>query len=266
MIIVGELINASRKTISKAIEANDTSLIQDLAVSQANAGADYIDVNAGIFVGSEPDYLEWLVQTTQEVVDRPCAIDSPDPQAIEAALKVHKGVPLINSISLEKERYNNLMPLIAGSELNIVALCMSDDGMPTTADDRLQVADYLVNALVKNGIGINNIYVDPLVQPISVDNSFGLEFLNAVEKIRKTFEGVHTICGLSNISYGLPNRKYLNQIFLSLAICKGLDTAIVNPLDKNMMGNIIATEGLLGMDPFCMQYLKAHRSGKFKLT
>jgi 5-methyltetrahydrofolate--homocysteine methyltransferase len=99
-----------------------------------------------------------------------------------------------------------------------------------------------------------------------VDNSFGLEFLNAVEKIRKTFEGVHTICGLSNISYGLPNRKYLNQIFLSLAICKGLDSAIVNPLDKNMMGNIIAAEGLLGKDPFCMKYLRAHRSGQFTST
>ena len=263
MIIIRELINASRKAIGAAIEAGDTEAVQKVAKDQAEAGADFIDVNAGIFVGKEPQYLKWLVQTVQEVTDTPCAIDSPDPAAIEAALKVHKGIPMINSISLEKERYEKLMPIIAGTDMRVIALCMSDEGMPQTVDDQLKIADKLVNGLVQNNVSIENIFVDPLVQPLSVNDLFGLEFLNAIELIMKRFEGVHTACGLSNISYGLPVRKFMNQTFMAMAIAKGLDGAIVNPLDKKMMANIIAAEALVGKDNFCMDYLKAYRAGLF---
>ncbi|MCG2778800.1 MAG: methyltetrahydrofolate cobalamin methyltransferase [Desulfobacterales bacterium] len=260
MIIIGELINASRKAIGAAIEAGDTEAVQKVAKDQAEAGADFIDVNAGIFVGKEPQYLKWLVQTVQEVTDTPCAIDSPDPAAIEAALKVHKGIPMINSISLEKERYDNLMPIVAGTDLKVIALCMSDEGMPQTVDDRLKIAEKLVTGLVQNNVSIENVFVDPLVQPLSVNDLFGLEFLNAIELIMKRFEGVHTACGLSNISYGLPARKFMNQTFMAMAIAKGLDGAIVNPLDKKMMANIIAAEALVGKDNFCTDYLKAYRA------
>ena len=263
MIIIGELINASRKAIGAAIEAGDTEAVQKVTKDQAEAGADFIDVNAGIFVGKEPQYLKWLVQTVQEVTDTPCAIDSPDPAAIEAALKVHKGIPMINSISLEKERYEKLMPIIAGTDMRVIALCMSDEGMPQTVDDRLKIADKLVNGLVQNNVSIENIFVDPLVQPLSVNDLFGLEFLNAIELIMKRFEGVHTACGLSNISYGLPVRKFMNQTFMAMAIAKGLDGAIVNPLDNKMMANIIAAEALVGKDNFCTDYLKAYRAGLF---
>ena len=263
MIIIGELINASRKAIGAAIEAQDADAIQQVAKDQSEAGADFIDVNAGIFVGKEPQYLKWLVQTVQEVTDTPCAIDSPDPAAIEAALNVHKGIPMINSISLEKERHDNLMPIVAGTDMKVIALCMSDEGMPQTVDDRLKIAEKLVNGLVQNNVSIENIFVDPLVQPLSVNDLFGLEFLNAIELIMKRFEGVHTACGLSNISYGLPARKFMNQTFMAMAIAKGLDGAIVNPLDKKMMANIIAAEALIGKDNFCMDYLKAYRAGLF---
>jgi len=263
MIIIGELINASRKAIGAAIEARDADAIQQVAKDQAEAGADFIDVNAGIFVGKEPQYLKWLVQTIQEVTDTPCAIDSPDPRAVEAALSVHQGIPMINSISLEKERYEKLMPIIAGTDMKVIALCMSDEGMPQTVDDRLKIADKLVNGLVQNNVPIENIFVDPLVQPLSVNDLFGLEFLNAIEQIMKRFKGVHTACGLSNISYGLPARKFMNQTFMAMAIAKGLDGAIVNPLDKKMMANIIAAEALIGKDNFCMDYLKAYRAGLF---
>ena len=141
---------------------------------------------------------------------------------------------------------------------------MSDEGMPETVDDRLAIADKLINGLLQNNVKIENIFVDPLVQPISANKDFGVEFLNSVEKIMTNFKGVHTICGLSNISFGLPNRKFLNQMFMVMAISKGLDAAIVNPLDKNMMANIVAAEALSGKDDFCMKYLKAHRAGKFE--
>ncbi|GBC61405.1 methyltetrahydrofolate cobalamin methyltransfera se [Desulfonema ishimotonii] len=265
MIIIGELINASRKAIGTAIEAGDADSIKKVATDQTEAGANYIDVNAGIFVGKEPEYLKWLVQNVQDVTDVPCAIDSPDPRAIEAALEVHKGTPMINSISLEKDRYDNLMPVVAGTDYKVIALCMSDDGMPETVDDRMKIADKLVNSLIQNNVKVENIFVDPLVQPMSVNNSFGVEFVNTIEKIVETFPGIHTACGLSNISYGLPARKFMNQTFMVMAISKGLDGAIMNPLDKKMIANIIAAEALTGKDNFCMNYLKAFRAGKFEM-
>jgi 5-methyltetrahydrofolate--homocysteine methyltransferase len=254
MKIIGELINASRKVIATAIENQDREAIQKAASDQFENGADFIDVNAGIFVDKEADHLKWLVSSVQEVVDAPCCIDSPDPQAIEAALSLHKGTAMINSISLEKDRCDALLPIVAGTDLKVVALCMSDEGMPQT-----------VNKLLQKNVLIDNIYVDPLVQPIATKDDFGVEFINAVEEIMTTFEGIHTICGLSNISYGLPERKFLNQTFMTMAIAKGLDAAIVNPLDKRMMANIIAAEALAGKDSFCTNYLKAFRAKKFEL-
>lgn len=264
MIIIGELINASRKAIATAIKDADKAMIQQVAKDQAEAGANFIDVNAGVFVGKEPEYLRWLVQTVQEATDQPCAIDSPDPKAIEAALAVHQGTPMINSISLEKERYENLLPIIAGTEMKVIALCMSDKGMPESVEDRLKIADTLVNGLTQSNIPVDNIFVDPLVQPISVNSNFGVEFINAIEAIVERFPGIHTACGLSNISYGLPARKFLNQTFMTLAIGKGLDGAIVNPLDRKMMANITAAETLMGKDSFCVDYLKAFRAGKLE--
>lgn len=264
MIIIGELINASRKAIAAAIAARDQAAIAEVARAQAAAGADYIDVNAGVFVGQEPEYLRWLVETVQQACDKPCAIDSPDPAAIEAALAVHRGTALINSISLEKARWENLLPIVSGSGLKVIALCMSDAGMPQTVEDRLKNAEGLVNGLLQRHVAIENIFVDPLVQPISVNNAFGAAFLESVAQIMARFPGVHTACGLSNISYGLPERAFLNRTFMAMAIARGLDGAIVNPLDREMMAAIVAAEALAGRDHFCMRYLKAYRAGAFK--
>jgi 5-methyltetrahydrofolate--homocysteine methyltransferase len=265
MIIIGELINASRKAIGAAIEGGDTEAIQKVASDQFEQGADYIDVNAGIFVDREPEYLRWLVNKVQEEIEIPCCIDSPDPKAIEEALSVHKGTAMINSISLEKERYNALLPIVAGTDLKVIALCMSDEGMPESVEDRMSIADKLVNGLLQKNVPLENIYVDPLVQPIATNSNFGIDFLNTVGKIMTQFKDVHTVCGLSNISYGLPARKFMNQTFMAMAIAKGLDAAIVNPLDKQMMANIIAAESLRGRDDFCVNYIKAYRAKKFDL-
>lgn len=263
MLVIGELINASRRTIATYIKEQNVQAIQKVARDQLEAGADYIDVNAGIFVGKEPDYIKWLVTQIQEAVGVPCCIDSPDPTAIEAGISVHKGIPMINSISLEKDRYDSLMPILAGTDFKVVALCMSSAGMPKTADDRMAIADKLVNGLLQNHVKIENIYVDPLVQPVSVNKDFGHEFLKSIEKIMATFKGIHTACGLSNVSFGLPNRRLLNQLFLAIAISKGLDAAIIDPLDRRMMANILAAEVLAGKDDHCLKYLKGYRAGKF---
>ncbi|MFO7736922.1 MAG: methyltetrahydrofolate cobalamin methyltransferase [Desulfatiglandaceae bacterium] len=264
MIIVGELINASRKKVAAFIERKDREAIQKIAIDQQESGANLIDVNAGVFVGKETEYLKWLVTTVQEASDVSCCIDSPDPKAIEGALSVHKGTAMINSISLEKERYDTLLPIVSGTDCKVVALCMSDTGMPRTAEERIVIAEELINALVKNNVDLDNIYVDPLVQPISTDGTFGVEFLNAIDVIMTQFKGVHTICGLSNVSYGLPERKFLNRTFMVMAITKGLDGAIVDPLDKRMMAAIVAAEALAGKDDYCGSYLQAYRAKRFE--
>ncbi len=265
MFIIGELINASRKAVGEAIKAQDVKTIADLAVSQKENGANIIDVNAGIFVGKEPEYLKWLVTVAQEAADINCCIDTPDPKALEAALSVHKGKAMVNSISLEKQRYEALLPIVSGGDLKVIALCMSDDGMPETVDQRMAIADKLVNGLVANNVPLDNIYVDPLVQPISTNGIFGMAFLDAIEQIMEKFPGVHTACGLSNISYGLPERKLLNQTFMVMAILKGLDGAIINPLDRRMMAMILAAEALAGKDEYCMNYIDAYRAEKLNL-
>ncbi len=183
----------------------------------------------------------------------------------ERALAVHEGIAMINSISLEKARYEALLPLVAGTGLKVVALCMSDEGMPQTAEARVKIADKLIEGLTQKNVPLENIYVDPLVQPVSTDGRFGAEFLDAIQLIMTRFKGVHTMCGLSNISFGLPGRKYLNTVFATMAISRGLDGLIIDPLDKNMMAGLIAAETLAGRDNYCMNYRKAYRANKFVL-
>jgi Methionine synthase I, cobalamin-binding domain len=140
---------------------------------------------------------------------------------------------------------------------------MSDEGMPETMDARLKIAEKLIDGLVKNNVPLNNIYVDPLVQPLSTNSTFAVEFINSVEAIMTRFKGVHTICGLSNVSYGLPVRKFMNHAFAIMAIGKGLDGLIINPLDKMMMASLITAEALAGRDEYCVNYLKAFRNKQF---
>ncbi|OGP53627.1 MAG: methyltetrahydrofolate--corrinoid methyltransferase [Deltaproteobacteria bacterium RBG_13_52_11] len=265
MIIIGELINSTRKAIADAIKAGDRATIQKIAKDQAEAGAHYIDVNAGSFQDREIEYLTWLVEAVQEVVELPCCLDSPKPAAIEAALKVHKGIPMVNSISLEKERREKLLPVVIGKDLKVVALCMSDSGMPRTAEDRIRIADELIHLLLDHQVKLENIYVDPLVQPVATDQTFGREFLKSVEQIMSRFPAIHTICGLSNVSFGLPLRKFLNRTFMAMAIAKGLDTAILDPLDKPMMACVLAAEALAGRDKYCMNFIKSYRGGKLEV-
>ncbi len=265
MLIVGELINASRKAIGEAIKNKDAEAIVRVARDQAEAGADYIDVNAGVFVDSEVEDLKWLVTTVQAEVDAPLCLDSPNPKAIEAALAVHEGKPMLNSISMEKDRYEALLPVVAEADCKVVALCMSDAGMPETKQQRLDIAGRLVDALTGKGVALDDIHVDPLVQPLSTNDKYGIEFLDAVEAIMTTWEGVHTIAGMSNISFGLPERKLINQVFMIMAIAKGLDGAIANPLDKRMMAQITVANALAGNDEYCGEMLSAYRAKKLEL-
>ncbi|HHT62499.1 MAG TPA: methyltetrahydrofolate cobalamin methyltransferase, partial [Clostridia bacterium] len=262
MLIVGELINTSRKAIKPAVESRDAAFIKDIAQKQVDAGADYVDVNCGTMVFDEEETMAWLVETVQSQVSAPLCIDSPNPKALEKGLSLAKnGQPMINSITAEKERFATVLPLVLKYKAKIVGLCMDDSGMPETAADRLKIADRLVTDLVAAGVPEDDIYLDPLVKPVSTGDQAGMEVLETIYAIKQKYPKVHGICGLSNISYGLPNRKILNQVFMIQTMTMGMDGYILDPLDKTMMGFVYASQALLGKDQFCMNYLNAHRNG-----
>ena len=263
MIIIGELINTSRKAVAEAVEKKDTGFIQTIARKQVDAGAHYIDVNAGTRIEDEAEVLPWLVEVVQEAVDTPLCIDSPNPNAIEEALKKHRGRALINSITDEKERFDQILPLVLEYNAKVVALCMDDEiGMPDTADQRIIIVNSLVGKLMGAGIKGEDIFFDPLIKPISVNIKYGNEVLEAIARIKESFPEVHVTCGLSNISFGLPGRKEVNQAFLVLCMAKGMDSAIIDPLDERLMSLLFSTRTLLGKDRFCRDYLKYQRSKK----
>lgn len=262
MIIVGELINTSRSAIEQAVKKGDREFIQRIAVQQARSGAVYIDVNAGTLREKEVDSLAWLVETVQAAVDLPLCLDSPNPEALEKALAVHKGIPMINSISLEKERYTSMLPLVTAHPCKLVALCMKQTGMPTTAKERIDAAGELIGRLTQAGMKTENIFVDPLVQPVSVDTVMGRAVLEAISGIKAQYPSVHTICGLSNVSFGLPERKLINRYFLSLAMHSGLDAAILDPTDLRLAAALKTTAVLLGQDDYCEVFIEAYEKGE----
>lgn len=265
MLIVGELINTSRKAIKEAVENKDAEYIKKIAVEQAEAGATYIDVNCGTMVNNEPEVMAWLVNNVQEAVQLPLCIDSPNPEALEAGLALCKsGQPMINSISDEKERFEKVLPLVLKYKAKVVALCMDDTGMPNTADDRMRVVRSLYAKLTEAGVPDEDIYFDPLVKPVSSVETAGTEVLETIKQIKAEYPKVHFTCGLSNVSYGLPNRAILNRLFVVQTMTLGMDGYILNPTDKAMMGTIFASLALLGQDSYCMNYLTAHRNGLFE--
>lgn len=262
MIIIGEKINSTVKAVGAAINARDTSAIAELAKNQAAAGATYIDVNAGMLAEDEPEKLEWLVSTVQEAVDAPLSIDSPNPAAIERALKAaRKGKTIINSVTYERERLDRLIPLALQFDAGVIALCMDCSGMPETAEDRLSIADKLVDGLTKHGVKYSDIFIDPMVCPVGTRPLYGVTALETIRRLREEFPGIHITCGLSNISYGIPARKLMNQAFLVAAMASGLDSAILDPLDRRLMSLVIASEALLGRDEYCMNYLLKYKEG-----
>jgi len=263
MVIVGEKINTSRKNIEEAVKKQDAAFITKVAREQAEAGASYIDVNAGTFLEQEVDCLCWLVETVQSEVALPLSLDSPNPKALSEAIKRHKGEPMINSISLEEDRFKSLLPVITSQPCCVVALCMAKTSMPTTTEERVQVGSELIEKLTGEGFPLEKIYVDPLVQPVSVDTGMGVATLGAIKKIMNDFPGINTICGLSNISFGLPERGLINRNFLALCLAYGLSAAILDPTDKQLMATLLTVEMLLGQDEYCGDFIDAYQNGRF---
>ncbi len=259
--VIGERINTSRKNVQNAVAQRDAAYIIDDVKKQQEAGANFIDVNAGARIGHEEEDMKWLIDTIQPIATVQLCLDSPDPAILEMAYQMVEKTPMINSISLEKDRFDTMIPFLTGKDCKVIALCMDDAGMPSSSDDIVARAVSLVEELNKIGIKTENIYIDPLVQPISTDSTKGTMVLDAVRAIKAKYPEVHITGGLSNISYGLPQRKVINRTFVALMMDAGMDSAIIDPLDVKIMATIKIADMLLGNDNFCGNYLKGVRAG-----
>ena len=262
MLVVGEKINTTKKSINAAVEARNVEAIRDAAIAQVEAGADVIDVNAGTRIKTEVADMEWLVGVIQEAVDCQLCIDSPRAEAIEMGLKLVKQKPLVNSITGEEERVKEIMPMVKEYGTSVVALTMDEGGMPRTGEDRLRVASKIMDMIAEYDMPMDDIYFDPLVQPVGSGPDQGLAVLEGIKLVRDSFPDAHIICGLSNISYGLPDRKLLNRVFLPMAVWAGLDSAIMDPTDGALMAALKGSRAILAQDDFCLEYISAWRAGK----
>lgn len=262
ILVVGELINGTRKTVREAIINHNEKFIQDLARQQAEAGADYIDVNVATGHGNrEPADMEWAVELIQQVVDLPLAIDSTNREAMEIGLKTCRKTPMLNSVSAEPGRLEPFLDLAAKYKTPVVALPIKNSGIPPSAGERLEVCKLITEEAAARNIAAENIYFDPLVLPLGVDSANPSITLETIRKVKNEIPGAKTLVGLSNVSYGLPQRKLLNRIFLVLCDQAGLDAALLNPADRQIMAVLKAAEALLGKDNMCMKYLRAYRQG-----
>ncbi len=265
MLIIGEKINASIKSVGQAITDKNEEFLINLAKDQSEAGADLIDVNAGVGRDareSATTIIEWLIDLVQDVVEKPLCIDSDDSAVLKAALGKYRGeTVMINSVNAEPDKLETIGRLAAGRQASLVALVMKEGGIPRTVDERLQAAEIIVKHLARFGVKEDQIYFDPLVLPISVDTTQAIVTLRTIEEIKNRYPSAKTVMGLSNISFGLPNRGIVNRSFMLMAASAGLDAAILNPLDKKLMSLVRVADMLTDKDPMCKGFIKAHRKG-----
>ncbi|AFM40235.1 Pterin binding enzyme [Desulfosporosinus acidiphilus SJ4] len=260
MLIIGEKLNSSIPSVRQFINNKDTAAVQDLALRQSAAGADYLDLNTA--QGDEAPNMEWLVRTVQEVTDVPLCLDSTSAAAIKrglAAVHGDKSRVLINSISMERNRIEEVLPLVLEYNCSVIGLTLDDNGIPKTAEDRIAISNQLIETLTKYQYDLEQLYLDPLVLPLAVNHLNATMFFKCLTEIKQSFQ-VKTVSGLSNISYNSPKRKIMNRHFLTLCMAFEMDAAILDPLDGKIMTSVITNDFLLGKDRFGKNYLKAYRS------
>ncbi|MFZ7133144.1 MAG: dihydropteroate synthase [Eubacteriales bacterium] len=261
MLIVGELINTSRQSVRKMVETKNKDGIVDLALTQEQTGVDYLDINCGTFMEKEPEVMEWLVKTVREVCDIPLCIDSPSYEVLKIGLDNCSSKSMINSTTFETERFNKVAPLAAEFGAKLIALCIDDNGMPNSSEDRVRIANEMITRLNNFGLYNDDIYIDPLIKPISAGINNGIEVLHAIPEIIKENPGIHFICGLTNISFNLPARKVINKTFMIQTMTMGMDSYIIDLTNKEVAGALLASNMLLGKDKYCKGYIKAYRNG-----
>jgi 5-methyltetrahydrofolate--homocysteine methyltransferase len=261
-VILGERINPTgKKKLAAALVAGNLEVVRQEALAQIEAGADILDVNVGAAGVDEEDLLPKAVKLVMETTDVPICIDTPNGEALAAALATHRelnpdGKPLVNSVNGEEASLARVLPLVAEYKTAVIGLCMDDDGIPETPEKRLAVAKKIVERAEKHGIGRENILIDCLALTVGADSKAGWITLEAIQMVKDEL-GVNLALGASNVSFGLPDRETINGVFLSMAIQSGLNCPIVDP--AKVAHFIQAADLILGRDEYAMRYLKAYR-------
>lgn len=264
MIIIGEKLNGAIKTVAQAIKERNAQFVRDLATRQLDSRADYIDICSGV-PDQDLEVLEWMIGLIQ--ADHPdvrFSIDSPNPDTILKCMELCKNPGMINSVSLESGKIEKLFPAAAEKKgWNVIALLLDNTGMPTTVEKRMENFSGIMQKAKEYGIAESRLFIDPLVFSVATTPEGFLNFAGAAKQIRETHPDIHIISGLSNISFGLPYRKAINHAFLIGAMMNGMDSAIMDPLNRDMLGGVYATEALLNLDEYCIEYLNAYRDDLF---
>lgn len=255
MIIIGEKLNGSIPSVAKAIAEKDADLIRERAKMQAEAGATFLDVCASVEEDVEVETLKWMIDLVQEVTDTPICVDSPSAKSCVAAIPFCKRPGLINSVSLEGNKIDTIFPVIADTDWECVALLCDNDGIPDSVERRMKVFHGIMEKAKEYNIAPSRLHIDPLVVTLSTDQTALTVFADCCRQIKAEYPDIHITSGLSNISFGLPARKNINQAFMVLAMNAGMDSAIVDPTNKNMIGMIYAANALLEKDEYCLKYI-----------
>ncbi len=259
-VVIGEKINPTgRKKLAAALVEGDFEYVKQIALNQVAAGADILDVNVGVPGVDEVDLLPRVAKIVSEVVDIPLCLDSANPEALAAALRVLPGRPLVNSVNGEEHSLDAVLPVIKEFGVPVIGLVMHDDGIPIDAETRLKVAGKIIERAAKLGIPAQDIVIDPLVLTVGADNNAGVVTLETVQRVKQEF-GVNINLGASNVSFGLPDRHTINQAFLALAMGAGATCAITDPM--KLTSSIRASDLLLGRDYYGSRYIGYFREHK----
>lgn len=260
MLVIGELINGMYKNIAKAIESKDKKAIQDIAKKQVEAGADMLDVNTGPYAKDPRDTMKWLVQTIQDVVGAGLVIDSTKEDVIEEGLKLVKSRAMINSTNADEEKLNKILPLVKKYNTMVIALTMDKKGIPRDRNERMEHAAKIITACQETSINTKDVYIDPVVLPVNVAQQQGIEVLESIKQFGIISDPPpKTVIGLSNSSQGTKKRSIINTSFLLMAMASGLDAAILDPLDKQLMDFMITGNLILNKSIYCDSFLEAYR-------
>ncbi|UCC85882.1 MAG: dihydropteroate synthase [Anaerolineales bacterium] len=258
-VIIGERINPTgRKKVLAALEAGNFDIIREDTASQVAAGAAILDVNAGVPGADEPALLQQVMRIVMEVTQVPLCIDTANPAALEAALSIYEGKALVNSVNGEERSLGAVLPLVKEHGGAVIGLCMDDGGIPDTPEKRLAVAGKIIERAGKLGIGPEDVVIDPLALTMGADSTAGRVALETIELVVREF-GVNITMGASNISFGLPDRKYINAAFIAMAIHAGLTCPITNPLVTEVATAVLAADLAMGRDDYSMRWLQGYR-------
>jgi 5-methyltetrahydrofolate--homocysteine methyltransferase len=261
-VIIGERINPTgRKKLAAEMAAGDFERVKSDAVAQVEAGAHMLDVNAGIPMVDEPAILAEAVRLLQDLVEVPFSIDSSIVAALEAGLNAYQGKPLVNSVTGEDERLESVLPLVAEHHAAVIAITNDESGISQDPQVRFEVAKKIVERAETYGIPREDVIIDPLAMPIGAVNTAGVSLFTITRQVREEL-GCNTVCGASNISFGLPDRETLNSTFVAMAIAAGMTCAITNPLVEDLRKTVLAADVFMGLDENCLAWLKYQRKDK----